>query len=228
MIKIHTWQKYVLYDSQYDTPAFQNILKHIDAYIAKPLRVLKNDNSSTVVVIEVDGQYLVIKRANTKSWMHGFRRCFAKSRARKNWLNTKRLQQANIATFKAIAMYEKRWGPLQLGSYFICSYIEAFDALYYFSNPKLSSQWPAIATNMIKMIHTLEKNQICHRDLNLSNILILEQQTLLIDLESMRKHGFKILAYFFAKRERARLIKNWRETASALPETLTLFEKLLN
>ena len=228
MIKIHTWQQYVLCDSNYYTPAFKAILKDIDASIAKPLKVLKNDSSSTVVVIEVDGQRLVVKRTNTKGWFQGFRRCFAKSRARKNWRNTHYLQQANVATFTAIAMYEKRWGPLQLGSYFICSYIEAFDALYYFSNQQFLAQWPSIATNIIKTIHTLESHQICHRDLNLSNLLVSNHQTVLIDLEGMKRHRFKAFAAWFAKRERARLIKNWQETASALPESLAVFEKLLN
>lgn len=228
MIKIHTWQRYVLCDKHYYTPAFQAVLNNIDHYMAKPFKVLKADNSSTVVVIEIEDQRFVIKRSNNKGWWHGFRRCFTKSRARKNWHNTAQLEQSRIPTFKAVAMYEKRWGPLQRGSYFICTYIEAFDALYYFSDRQFSAQWPIITRNLIKLIQHLEKHQICHRDLNLSNLLIVDGEPLLIDLEAMKKHRFKKIAAYFAKRERARLIKNWRETAKAIPETLTLFEKLLN
>lgn len=224
---LKTWNKCLYCDDQYYSPALDSLLQNIDAKIASPIKVFKDDKSSTVVLIECDEQYFVIKRANSKNKLVKLRRLFTWSRARKNWNNTQILSHANIKTFSNVAMYEKRWGPLVLGSYFICTYVEAESALHYFSNKNYAHLWRTISKNILLMIHALASQGISHRDLNLSNILIKDKKPILIDLEAMKKHRFKFMAKLFANHELKRLLKNWHETSSADPDSLKLFKQLL-
>ncbi len=227
IVRINQWRQSILCQQSYYTPAMRALLLDIDNTIKNPLQVLKDDPTSTVVVVEVDGHKLVIKRANTKDWMHFIRRFFSPSRARKNWDFAQHLSKIGINTFTPVAIKEERFGPLKGRSYFISTYIEGIDALHYFAyGAKVGPLFELVAKNIAKMINNLAQNWLSHRDLNLSNIILVNNQPWLIDLDSMRRHYLHVFAMRGAKRERARFMENWTEAPNVLPETVALFEKI--
>lgn len=226
-IVTHSWNKYILCENTFYTPSMQALLQDIDHVIAHPESVLKNDRTSTVVLVKVDEKWLVIKRANTKDWTHGVRRLFSLSRAKKNWINATKLLSLGVKTFTPIAMVEERWGPFKGRSYFICSYIEGIDALHYFSsNSPYQALWPEVVQKINHLINTLSEHWISHRDLNLSNIIMVNHEPWLIDLESMREHKFLALAKRGAKRECLRFMENLKDTQEITFETKMLFHSL--
>jgi tRNA A-37 threonylcarbamoyl transferase component Bud32 len=208
----------------------RTLLQDIDHHIEHPWKVLKDDPTSTVVLVKIDEQYLVIKRANTKNGLHKIRRLVAVSRARKNWRNALRLAKIGIPTFSPIALMEERFGPLKKRCYFICSYIQGVDALHYFAcGAKPQSNWHGVAIKIANMLQVLAAHSLSHRDLNLSNIIVIDnQQPCLIDLDGMRRHWLTFFAKRGAVRERNRFMENWDETPGVLPETVRLFQSIFS
>ncbi|MBS0290250.1 MAG: hypothetical protein JSS07_09485 [Proteobacteria bacterium] len=227
IIRKRNWHEKILCQENYYTPTMQKVLQDIESYIEDPVKVLKDDPTSTVVVIEVDSRLLVVKRANTKGWIHVVRRIFTPSRAMRNWQFAHKLLKIGLQTFTPVAIKEERFGPLRGRSYFMCTYIQGIDALNYFAlGATFKKEWKNVANRIALMIDKLAVHWLSHRDLNLSNIILVENQPWLIDLDSMRQHGWSYFAKRGAKRERKRFMENWSEVPQVLPETVALFREI--
>jgi len=198
------------------------LLADLDSAMQQPVKVLKDDPTSTVVVLNVDGKPIVVKRANTKGWFHYIRRLFCTSRAKINWHFAMRLQSAHIETFKPIAYLEERFGPLKRRSYLICSLISGIDALQFFSNSLYQASWEKVATNIVAMIEKLAAKSLSHRDLNLSNIILVDDEPYLIDLDSMRHYR---RPYWARTRlhEVERFMENWQDYPAISPKVAEIF-----
>lgn len=225
---IKTFRQYIQFDEAFGEQAILALLNNIDAIMAASLLVLKDDPTSTVVVIEINQQKWVVKRANTKGIVHALRRAFLPSRAYKNWKNAKKLQAIEVNSLLPIALLEERWGLFKRRSYFVCKYVEATDALNFFTRCfEPAHHWQKVVENICKMINDLSKHGISHRDLNLSNILIQGEKPILIDLDAMREYRCSFLAKRAARKERARFMENWIETPSVNHQIEQLFKKYL-
>jgi tRNA A-37 threonylcarbamoyl transferase component Bud32 len=189
-------------------------LANVDSVIQNATHVLKNDRTSTVVVINLDGIDMVIKRSNTKDIWHFIRRLFWRSRAQKNWNYANQLLSLGIKTLEPIALVEERYGILRRRSYFIWRYIEGTLALNYFKNYNLYPNWKQMVIQIANLLAQLANHRLSHRDLNLSNILLVKDKPCLIDLDSMRHHWCHFTAKRGAKREWERFMANWREIFS--------------
>lgn len=230
MIKtIRHANKKITFDTAFGEQRVVDLCSHIEDYMAKPQRVLKDDVTSTVVVIKVDNNNeWVVKRANTKSMLHACRRAFQTSRAHHNWVNARRLQHSQIHSVVPIAMVEERRAFLKGRSYFICPLIKGVDALHYFACGALpSADWPIVCQNICDMISKLEHHRLSHRDLNLSNIIIQNKQPFLIDLDAMRIYRNPWLAKRAAKKEKLRFMENWQEAPKVHHIVEALFFKQL-
>lgn len=217
------WNKLTVCQSQRYTKKMQGVLQDPDTSINKSCTILKNDPTSTVVVVQVDNQSLVIKRANTKGLLHFMRRLVCTSRAQKNWYYAARLARANIRTFEPIAYIEERLGPLKRRSYFICSLIEGIDALHFFSAARYQAKWEIVAEKIVLLIKKLAEEHLSHRDLNLSNIILVDDQPFLIDLDSMREYRFSLRAKRATVHEVNRFMENWQDYPDISPQVAQLF-----
>lgn len=227
-VSIRSFKKYIRCQKQYYTPEMQNLLQNLPCRIQNPVKVLKDDLTSTVVVVKVDEHYVVVKRSNAKNWTHFIRRLFSISRAQKNWSNAQILLNIGVQTFYPIALMEERWGPFRGRCYFICSYIQGIEALQYFSKEaNTQSSWGVVTTEIKNMLSRLTQHWISHRDLNLSNIILVDNQPWLIDLDSMRQHYFKIFARRGARRELERFMQNWVDVKGRSYESLSLFQSII-
>lgn len=213
---------------KYDKQAMVNVFENIESYFDQPEKILKNDATSTVIKVLIENKAYVIKRANTKNTLHIFRRALQKSRAAKNWDNALRLEKAQIPAVQGVAMMEERWGPFKGRSYFVCPYIEGIDALHFFAlGAKPQSNWPEVAKNIVAMMSALARHHLSHRDLNLSNILLVGNIPHLLDLDAMSHYKTAWFAKRAANRERRRFMKNWQLVPDVDHSVAALFEKYI-
>lgn len=207
----------------------QYLLENIEQQIQNPWKILKSDHTSKVVVVKIDSQLLVVKSFNTKSKIHFCRRLFQQSRASINWYYANKLLENNILTFEPIAMIEERYGLFKGKSYFICSYIQGIEALHYFAHgAKPIPEWETVAKNIGLMLQRLAQAGFHHRDLNLSNIILIGNQPWLIDLDSMRQYRSSWKKKHIARRARNRFMENWDETPEVSPKIIQIFQAIFN
>lgn len=217
------WNRLTVCEEQYNTHKMQAVLQNIDSAIGNAAKILKDDPTSTVVTVNIDDKLLVIKRANTKGPVHFLRRLVCSSRAKKNWHFAKLLKSSSIHTFEPIAYVEDRIGPFKRRSYFICSLIKGKDALSFFSNNANQSKWEKVANSVVSLIQQLGAKGLCHRDLNLSNILLVDDEPYLIDLDSMRQHWRVRLIRRRTLQDVKRFMENWQDYPAISPNVAEIF-----
>lgn len=203
----------------------QKVLQNVDSAMQNALCILKDDPTSTVVVVKIDSHQVVIKRANTKGVIHFLRRLVCPSRAKKNWYFAQVLKSLNIQTFEPMAYLEERIGPFKRRSYLICSLINGIDALTFFSEQSNQAMWQSVAKNIVTMIQQLAARGLSHRDLNLSNILLVEGKPYLIDLDSMRQHRLLPLIKRALQHEVKRFMENWQDYPAISPRVAEIFKE---
>lgn len=227
-VKIRRWGHYIYGQKRYFTPAFNEMLENIDHFLENSI-FLKNDETSTVGLCEIDKQQIVIKRANTKGIMHFIRRLFQSSRAQKNYEFAKRLQDAHILTFEPMAIVEERFGWLRGRSYFVCSYLKGIDALHYFAHDATPQpNWPLVAKRIVLLLQSLAKQKLYHQDLNLSNIILIDDKPHLIDLDSMRANRWGWSVKALMRKLRRRFMENWEEAPGVSEDVAPLFQATFN
>ncbi len=171
-------------------------------------KILKRGNSSTVVMVDVAGRKLVIKRYNIKGFWHGVRRAFRKSRAWQSWANIHRLEYLGMPSLQPLAMLENRFGPLVLEAWLVTEYIEgpdALDCLHRLGSP--NGQEEALAA----YLRDLADRKICHGDLKASNFVMSEEGPVLIDLDSMVEYRDRETFRPAFRRDLLRFMENWRD-----------------
>jgi tRNA A-37 threonylcarbamoyl transferase component Bud32 len=174
--------------------------------------ILKDGNSSTVVRVESGSDAWVIKRYNIKNPLHLLKRCLRPTRASISWGNAHRLKISGINTPQAVAMAEKRFGPLRLTGYYVCRYVEAPDVAEYFSGERIESSPQIQAANALVRIFELFYNLgIHHGDCKATNFLLKEQEPWVIDLDAMREFNSRQKFLRHYKIDRARFLRNWNQ-----------------
>jgi len=173
-------------------------------------QILKNGNTCTVGLAEINARKIVVKRYNIKSFWHLLGRVWRPSRAAASWSNAHRLIMHGIATAKPIALMEQRIGPLRGKAYFLAEYIESVNLADLMQDSLLSqAQKQSVCQAIAELMYKLSLLQIVHGDMKASNIHIENSRPVLIDLDSLQEYRCKA---WFAKghvRDLKRLIKNW-------------------
>lgn len=228
-ITIRRWDRYFCCQKKYFTSELAALIEHIDRAMATAPVILKKGNSSTVVQLVLGGRICVVKRANTRHMLHFLRRLFQSSRAMKNWIFSQELKKSHIHTFEPIAMMEKRWGPFRRQSYFICDFLAGKDLLHSFQPGGLPRESWHVAARVVKdLILTLAREGYYHRDLNLSNFILVDDIPYLIDLDSMRRYTKSRLTEFLLKKKLwSRFMKNIRETVGKESDIFRLFDNMV-
>jgi tRNA A-37 threonylcarbamoyl transferase component Bud32 len=159
----------------------------LDALI-QPHNLLKNGNTCTVALAEIDNRKVVVKRYNINSFWHGVSRAFRPSRAAASWANAHRLSILDIATAKPVAFYEKRIFGLRGKAYFLAECLDLPDVAEYFAQTQNQAQRGESVKNIVTLFYKLYLLQISHGDMKATNIKMRATQPVLIDLDSMRQH----------------------------------------
>jgi len=221
----HSLRRFAVWNRAYDSEALQQLLADPEAAMKNPAsKSLKDGNTCTVNLIEIDGKLLVIKRYNIKGFWHGLKRAFRNSRAAICWRNAMCLASWRLGVAKPIAMIEKRIGPLRRQAYFITEYVPGIRLQDFFITQKPSPEEMTNAASNIKQLFTnLENIWISHGDLKADNLLLVGQEPILLDLDAMRMHRFSRCWQRSQQRDTQRFMKNWQE----YPEIAKVFSELM-
>jgi tRNA A-37 threonylcarbamoyl transferase component Bud32 len=152
-------------------------------------RVLKNGNTCYVSRLTWNGEDVVVKRYNHKSFVHSLRHTIKRSRARGGWLHAHRLGMLGISTPKPLAYIERRKGCLIWKSYLVTRNVEGQKLYDFLRNESVTQEQRTTATQQVKgMLDEMGKHRITHGDFKNSNILITKTGPVLIDLDGMKVH----------------------------------------
>lgn len=197
----------------------KQLMKDPDNAFYRAERLFKNDPTSTVALIELKNETLVLKRSNACGFFHGLKRLLSSTRAKRTLVNARRLQAAKIETLVPLAYAEERFACFTRRSYLLCHEINGIRAYDYFHPIRTLSEsdW-AILKKINQVFLKLAQSNYSHGDLNLTNLILANGNPVLIDLESMKKHSVAWVAKKQARRDKRRFLENW----SAWPEHLEL------
>lgn len=215
----------MIYDRDYQSPAFLNMLQNPDLIFKDSNTViLKNGRSSTVAKITIGDRVFVIKRYNIKNILHWLRRVLRDTRAKNTWRLSQRLRLFGVPTAKPVAYIENHILGLRGKSYFIMEYVPGLDGGTFFSAYRSNdSRYELVAKRILKLIHYLSELKLTHGDLKKTNIIIHRDQPLLIDLDGMTEHKLSLRFQIAYKKEIQRFMRNWDNT----PHIFDLFAELL-
>ena len=187
-------------------------------------RLLKDGNTSTVALVEVGGQRLVVKRYNIKNPWHALNRSLRPSRAWVSWRNAHRLALLGIPTPKPIAFLEKRWGPFRSRAYFIMEYVDGIDAYHLLhSDTAKEINREGFVKRFGKLLQLFADASISHGDFKATNFIVADEGLFIIDVDGMCEHRLRWRFRRAFRRDCKRLIKNWTD----LPEVAMGFRNQL-
>lgn len=156
--------------------------------------ILKKGNTSYVSRIKYNDKDIVVKRYNHKGIIHSLRHTIKGSRGKKNWLNSHQLIMLEINTAKPLAYIEQRKGYLLWQSYIVTEFIEGPNLYDLLRDDNVSKECRADIAGRIKdLFDSLSRYNISHSDLKHSNILIVEDAPVLMDLDAMGVYKWKWL-----------------------------------
>jgi tRNA A-37 threonylcarbamoyl transferase component Bud32 len=214
----------LIVDRDFYTGSMKAFLRDPDSSCPEPETLLKDGNSSTVWRTDVDGHNLVVKRYNVKSFTHGLKLSVRKGRSHISWQNAHRLLFYGITTPHPVVLYRNTRNRLRPTTYFIASHANGVDLREWFSDSLHSiEQQSAMAEKLAVMFSHLAALWISHGDLKATNILIVDEEPLLIDLDSMQQHRSFKTALPALKKDRDRFMQNWQK----MPQIEATFTRIL-
>jgi len=207
--------RYIAVASQFDLADFH--LTFLDSALSKKDSNLKNGNTCTIAKVLIKHASVVVKRYNIKNFWHGLNRALRVSRAATSWANAHRLIISGVATPKPVALLEQRFGWFRRRTYFLSEYLDAPDALQYFAS---DVDKESAARNLATLFYKLYLLKFSHGDCKATNIKMVDDMPVLIDLDGMKAHSMHWLCDPLFKRQHIkdlkRFMKNWEhDTAVA-------------
>jgi tRNA A-37 threonylcarbamoyl transferase component Bud32 len=189
----------------------------LDSALASYNQNLKNGSTCTIARSQVGDIPVVIKRYNIKNFWHGLNRAFRVSRAAKSWENAHWLMMSGIMTPKPVALVEARLGRLRRHTYFVSEYVPGPDISQYFN---ATTDKALAAQKIAALFYKLYLLRISHGDCKASNIIMVNDEPVLIDLDSMRAHAVNWFAEICFEwrhvKDLKRLMKNWKHDPDML------------
>jgi tRNA A-37 threonylcarbamoyl transferase component Bud32 len=180
---------------------------------------LKNGNTCTVGLAELQGKPVVIKRYNIKTIWHGLSRAFRTSRAAISWANAHRLQLLKMPTPTPVALLETyrfaRFGVRLRGrAYFVSAYADLPDVAAYFAQTTDKASRAEAVKQLTMLLYRLYLLKLSHGDMKASNIKMQDTTPMLIDLDSMQQHRWAYFAQQAHARDLRRFMQNWKHDTS--------------
>ena len=185
------------------------VLANVDGLIGQG-QMYKAGASATVARVDVAGRPLVIKRYNIKGFVHWLKRFWRPSRAWHAWYEGNRLTFLGIATPKPLALLERRFFWLRSRAYLVTEHLAGPDLIEHLAPYVESGEVPEPELLALeRLFGELIRERISHGDFKGRNLFWQGGRWVLIDLDSMCKHGsLSSFAPAFAK-DRARFMRNW-------------------
>jgi len=202
---------------------FAAFLDDPDRFMERGL-VLKDDASSRVVRVALDGTDVVIKRDRYPDPLRALRRCLRASRAARAWRGGLLLEQSGFVVAAPLGWVERRRGSLRIESWGLAGHVGGHDAAF-LPDAALSSaeqgRWVAALAGVVRR---LRGAGLVHGDLKASNLLLTAAgEVCLLDLHAIRRPAAWRRTHAL-DRERARFLANWQQH----PELVAAFAAALD
>jgi tRNA A-37 threonylcarbamoyl transferase component Bud32 len=168
--------------------------------------VVKSGNTATVARLYVDGEAIVIKRYNIKSWRHALARMWRPTRAQRAWQNAHRLRMLGIPTFHPIALIEQRFGPLRRRAYLVMRDVGGVDLRERFAKKHIRV--------LVGLFSDLARAGLVHGDTKATNFVDVGDAIHLLDLDAMRAPRTKWGLRRGTARDIERFVANWKDSAT--------------
>ena len=168
--------------------------------------ILKRGNTCFVSRIQVAGKDIVVKRYNYKGLWHSLRHTLKGSRAKKCWLFGHRLRWLSVPVAEPLAYIELRHCGIIRQSYILNKYIDGQNVLDYINHPRLDEEARQEARDKTyALLDQIAEHKVTHGDLKATNILICDDQPVLIDLDSMKRHRCRWLLKLYQRKMQNKL-----------------------
>jgi tRNA A-37 threonylcarbamoyl transferase component Bud32 len=203
---------FYVYDRTIHSPELDRFISDPDAFIeGQPL--LKDGNSSTVALIEIDKKNYVLKRYNIKSFWHGLSRACRPSRAYHSWRNASILEMLGVPTAHPLLFLEERvFWIFRRRAYFLCEYIEGSDLETAWSKQELETNEKETVALFRDLFRIFADYRISHGDMKATNFLVKEKILHVLDLDAMVRHRTDAKFKEKFSKDLQRFRKNWLGT----------------
>jgi tRNA A-37 threonylcarbamoyl transferase component Bud32 len=184
-----------------------DLVNQIDAIVEQG-KVLKAGNSATVVLTQLAGKEVVIKRYNIKSFWHFLKRCWRPSRAANAWRYGNLMELIGVPTPEALGFIEKRHGPLRTTAYLVTEFSLGGRELTEVFPEDVPSD--SVLKQVQRLFQLMIKYQLSHGDLKASNLLLTAEAGIeLIDLDAMQEHLYQSCFKRAYRKDKDRFLRNW-------------------
>jgi tRNA A-37 threonylcarbamoyl transferase component Bud32 len=197
------------FSSSLEFEALENIETDMEGAL-----LLKDGNTCTVTLATLKQTPVVIKRYNIKNTMHRLSRLWRPSRASASWANAHRLTLLEIPTPAPVALLETRFFGLSGKAYFLSEYVESPDIAQCFAEATDQVARATLVRNTVELFYRLFLLKISHGDMKATNIKVIENTPMLIDLDSMQQHNWHYFAQKAHVRDLKRFMQNWKQDTS--------------
>ncbi|RDE18753.1 hypothetical protein DV711_14115 [Motiliproteus coralliicola] len=181
-----------------------DIARNIDQhFIGSKVNFLKDDHSTSVIKIEVDGKNFIARRDNPGSWLRFTRRLFKKSRSMKTWNKAHWLNKNELKTIIPCAVVEDYIFFIRASSFIITECIDGDTFKSYLADPAVSTDSKfQMSSRVISLINHWHSIGINHGDPKGPNIIVDNDDVILIDIEDATASRTKL-------RKRRAFAKDW-------------------
>lgn len=205
-------------DRSEDSSELRRFIQSPDAYIYKG-KLLKEGKTNTVSIVTLDdGKQVFVKRYKSKKgFIHKYVRGFRQSRARTAWYCAHHLiRLLGVDTPKPIALIEHRLGRFVSCSYLITEYVDADDALSYFTKQlKMTDEITEQAEKLLEIIESLKSGYFFHGDMKATNFILTRDRMMAIDLDQSKICPTKKIYQPLYEKDISRFQKNWVDSPIA-------------
>ncbi len=217
-------QYYLTYRTEFESQQLRQLFDNPDKYLDDhAINIIKHDQTTTVAVIECDGQLYVLKRYNTKGAWHFFKRSVRVTRASICWNYAHRLLQAGLLTPMPVGYRENRVGQFRGRSYYLAKFSTGM-TLHEFLKDNPDQERLQLSANLMKnFFQVMAVQNLAHGDLKASNFLISDDRLEVLDLDSMRSYQSKQFHQHKLFRDKRRFLRNWLQQ----PEVYEFFKQSL-
>jgi tRNA A-37 threonylcarbamoyl transferase component Bud32 len=155
---------------------------------------IKTSCVSDVYRTQWAGRDVVVKRYNHVGLGHSLRHSIKGSRARRSWINGRRLLRLGIPTPRPLAYIDEYRGLLLWRSYIVTEFVDGRRLSALLEDERVPhGAKRRIISQVLRLMHRLSVHGINHGDLKHTNILCRAGKVILTDLDSVETHGWEWL-----------------------------------
>lgn len=206
------FKRFQVVDRTEYSDALKAFLSNPDTFINSG-QVLKRGRTNTVSIVTLnnDKKVFVKRYKSKKGFVHKYVRGFRSSRARNAWYTAHYLLRLlGVDTPKPIALLEHKVGRFITCSYLVTEYVEAQDALSFFTQQEeVTPSAQAQANKLLDILEALKSGQVFHGDMKATNFMLTPERMMAIDLDQTIICSSDSQFHRLHKKDVERFGRNW-------------------